>query len=617
MYTKILKPEIMSTLLPEGFPADKLSKPQYKVVVDRDVFVTMRDGVRVACDIFRPDAPGQFPAIYAASGYQKDLEYLPQWPVFHFRETNDIEWFVSRGYAYVHQDVRGTGKSVEGEFQLFSQEEQNDHYDMVEWIAEQPWCAGKIGMIGESYLAWVQWFTAAMQPPHLACIAPFDAGADMYRDVAFHGGIMALGFPANWWTAEIRANYRLGRYGPADNVGLWDLPWNVMHHPACDDFWKVRNPDFAKIKVPVYSIGILHKVGIHLRGNIRGYETVTTPKKLLLCHGDFEGDEMAIFNSREIQLLLLRWYDHWLKGNDTGLMEEDPVTVFVRNREIYRPEKGWPLPQTQYKNLYLAAGPSGGVASLNDGLLTWEPPTAAYEPAPPAPAPGAPGSGPAGTMGRPRSAWAPEDVAAAGETRATVTPSSTSYDYPDPDWSHFSGLGTAVMEDGVPNPVRKILTFATEPLEEDLEVIGSIVLNLWASSDQTDTDFFVRLTDQLPDAAQVPGMPPRALMLTRGWLRASHAATKDEAKSLPYRPYYRHDTPELLEPGKLYKFEIEVWATSCFFPKGHRVRVDLACYDSNAFDFGGHYYGLKMGRDTVYHDKDHPSHIVLPVIPTA
>ncbi|HLA82262.1 MAG TPA: CocE/NonD family hydrolase, partial [Thermoleophilia bacterium] len=187
--------------------------------------------------------------------------------------------------------------------------------------------------------------------------------------------------------------------------------------------------------------------------------------------------------------------------------------------------------------------------------------------------------------------------------------------YPDPDWSHFSGLGTAVMEDGVPNPVRKILTFTSEPLPDDVEVIGSIVLNLWASSDQTDTDFFVRLTDQLPDGEQVPGMPPRARMLTRGWLKASHACTKDEAKSLPYRPYYRHDSPKPIEPDKIYKFEIEVWATACCFLKGHRIRVDLACYDSNAFDFGGHYYGLKVGRDTVYHDKDHPSHIVLPVIP--
>jgi len=612
MYTKILKPEIMSTMLPKDFPGNRLSSPQYKMVVERDVYVTMRDGTRVACDIFRPDSPGEFPALYATSAYQKDLEYLPQWPVFHFRETNDIGWFVSRGYVYVHHDIRGSGRSVEGQFQLFSQEEQNDFYDMVEWIAEQPWCTSKVGMIGESLLAWVQWFTAAMQPPHLACIAPFDAGADMYRDVAFHGGIMALGFPANWWTAEIRANYRLGKYGPADNVGEWDLPWNVIHHPTCDEFWKTRNPDFSKIQVPVYSIGILHKVGIHLRGNIRGYEEVKTPKKLLLCHGDFEGDEMAIFNSREMQLLHLRWYDHWLKGSDTGMMDEDPVTVFVRNREIYRPEKDWPLPQTEYRNLYLASGPSGAVASLNDGALTWDPPTVTLA-TPPACTPRK--AGPSEAAARPRTAWAPEDIATGGETRATVTAAWTSYDYPDPDWSHFSGLGTAVMEDGVPNPVRKILTFTSGPLVEDLEVIGSMVLNLWASTDQTDTDFLVRLTDQLPDADQVPDMPPRGRMLTRGWLKASHACTKDESKSLPFRPYYRHDEPKPLEPGRIYNFEIEVWATSCLFPAGHRIRVDVACYDSNAFDFGGHYYGLKVGSDAIYHDKEHPSHMVLPVIP--
>jgi hypothetical protein len=295
------------------------------------------------------------------------------------------------------------------------------------------------------------------------------------------------------------------------------------------------------------------------------------------------------------------------------MMDENPVTVFVRNREIYRPEKDWPLPQTEYRNLYLAPGPSGAVGSLNDGALTWDPPTVALT-TPPACAPRKVGPSEAAAA-RPRTAWAPEDIMAGGETRATVTAAWTSYEYPDPDWSHFSGLGTAVMEDGVPNPVRKILTFTSEPLTEDLEVIGNIVLNLWASTDQTDTDFFVRLTDQLPDADQVPGMPPRARMLTRGWLKASHACTKDEAKSLPYRPYYRHDEPEPLEPGRIYNFEIEVWATSCLFPAGHRIRVDLACYDSNAFDFGGHYYGLKVGSDAIYHDKEHQSHIVLPVVP--
>jgi len=570
VFTKACKPEIMRTLLPEDFPAEKLSRPQYKVVEEKDVFVTMRDGAKVAVDVFRPDAEGEFPVIYATSAYQKDLAYLPQVPAFHFRETNDIEWFVSRGYVYVHHDIRGSGKSTDGEWQFFSEPEQHDFYDVIEWAAAQPWANGNVGMIGESYLGWVQWFSAAQQPPHLKCIAPYDAGADMYRDVAYHGGIMSVGFPTAWHMWEIRANYRLGRFGPDPDQGRWDLPWHVINHPTCDEFWKLRSADFSKIECPVFSIGMLHKVGIHLRGNTRGYEQITTPKKLLLCHGDFEGDEMAIFNSTEMRQLLLRWYDHWLKGNDTGMLEEPPVTVFVRGREEYRPEAGWPLPRTDYRKLYLTAGPSGGVESLNDGGLSWEQPA--------------------------------------------VKDSSTSYSYPDPDWSHFSGIGTAVMENGVPNPVRKILTFATDPLPEDLEVIGSTVLVLYAASDQTDTDFFCRVTDQLPDAEQIPGLPPRGLMLTRGWLKASHACTRSEELSLPYRPYYLHDAPAPIEPGAIDRYEIEVWPTSCCFGKGHRLRIDLACYDSNAFDFGGHYYGLKVGTDTIYHDREHPSHILLPVI---
>ncbi|MBC7292881.1 MAG: CocE/NonD family hydrolase, partial [Thermoleophilia bacterium] len=197
-------------MLSKDLPADKLSQPQYKMVVEKDVMVTMRDGVRLAVNIYRPDAPGKFPALLAADSYQKDLVDLPLLPIFHMRETNDIEWFVSRGYVFVHSDSRGTGHSVEGEWQLFSQEEQNDLYDLIEWIAVQPWCTGKVGMLGESLLAWAQWFAAVQQPPHLACILPWDAGADMYRDVAWHGGMMAVGFPTAWHMWEIRGHYRLG-----------------------------------------------------------------------------------------------------------------------------------------------------------------------------------------------------------------------------------------------------------------------------------------------------------------------------------------------------------------------------------------------------------------------
>ncbi len=572
MYTRTLKPEIMATMLPKDFPADKLSQPRYKMVVDKDVMVTMRDGVRVAVDVYRPDAPGRFPSLYATSPFQKDLVDLPQWPAFHFRETNDMEWFVSRGYTYVNHDIRGTGKSVEGQYRFFSQEEQDDFYDVIEWTAAQPWCDGNVGMIGESYYAWSQWFAAATQPPHLMCIAPFDGGADMYRDINYHGGILAVGFPAIWYTSEMRGNHFLGPKPPASpDICRWDMPWEVIHHPRLDEFWKTRVSDLTKIQCPVFSIGILHKTGTHLRGNVRGYEEVNVPKKFMLCHGDFEGDEMAIFNSPELRLLLLRWYDHWLKGNDTGFMEEDPVRVFVRGKEVYRPEKEWPLARTDYRKLYLKSGPTGAVESLNDGALAWAEPEAEQ--------------------------------------------SSTTYAYPDPDWSHFSGCGTAVMEDGILHPTKKILTFTSDPLPEDLEVIGSLVLVLYASSDQTETDFHVRLWDQHPDSEQVAGMPPKGRLLTHGRLKATHASTKDASLSKPHRPYYLHEQPQDIEPGKVDRYEIEIWATSCCFKQGHRLRVDLASYDSNALDFGGHFLGLRVGNDTIHHDKSHASHLLVPVIP--
>ena len=184
MYSKTLKPEIMSTMLPRDFPADKLTKPQHKMVVEKDVMVTMRDGVQVAVNIYRPDAVGPFPAILAADSYQKDPVDLPLLPIFHMRETNDIEYFVSRGYIFVHSDSRGTGHSPVGQFDLFGQEMQSGLYDLVEWIGAQDSCTGKVGMLGESLLAWSQWFAAVQQPPHLTCILPWDAGADIYRDVA-------------------------------------------------------------------------------------------------------------------------------------------------------------------------------------------------------------------------------------------------------------------------------------------------------------------------------------------------------------------------------------------------------------------------------------------------
>ena len=569
MYTKILTEEVMSTILPKDFPETKLSQPKYNVKLEKDVYVKMRDGVRVAIDVYRPDAPGKFPALYASSPYQKNLIYLPQLPQLHMRETNDIDWFVQRGYVYVHADIRGCGVS-EGMWRFHSKEEQNDHYDLIEWMAQQPWCNSRVGMFGESYYAWTQWSAAATQPPHLVTIVPYDAGADMYRDVVYHCGIPTMGF-LTAWHFDLRANHlwALSKHQP--DTMRWDLQYECLEHPTYDDFWEERNPDFKKIKCSVFSIGIWHKVGIHLRGNTRGYEEVETPKKLMLCHGDFEGDEMAIFNSRELRLEMLRWYDHWLKDNDTGIMNEPPVNLFIRGDNRYRVENEWPLQRTQYTKFYLNPGPIEAARSLNNGGLSQKEPT--------------------------------------------VKESSFQYEYPNPDWTQFSGLGTGLLDKGIPNPTAKILTFTSDPMEEDLEVTGAIILMLYASSTEKDAEFCVRLVDQVPDSEQHPDiLPPMGRILTRGWLKASHRE-KDEKLSRSYRPYYTHKHPTPIEPNKVYKYEIEIWPTTNVFKKGHRIRLDLACTDSNAFDFGGHVYGIKVGKDTIYHDKDHPSHLILPVIP--
>ena len=142
------------------------------------------------------------------------------------------------------------------------------------------------------------------------------------------------------------------------------------------------------------------------------------------------------------------------------------------------------------------------------------------------------------------------------------------------------------------------------------------MLVLYASTDQKNTDFLVRLVDQSPDDEQIPGLPPRGIILSRGWLKASHAATRCDERSRLDRPYYRHDAPRAVEPGAINRYEIEIWPISNLFKRGHRIRVDVACGDSPALDFGGHYYGIKVGTDTYHHDVGHASHVVLPVVPS-
>jgi predicted acyl esterase len=174
------------------------------------------------------------------------------------------------------------------------------------------------------------------------------------------------------------------------------------------------------------------------------------------------------------------------------------------------------------------------------------------------------------------------------------------------------------MEHGHIYSYKRILTFTTDPFEKDTEICGSVVLTLFASTKQTfpdfkETKFLVRPWDQFPDETQSPGIPLKGPLLTQGRLKGCYAFDKDEALTKPYRPYYTHETPKEIEEGKIYKYEIEIMATANLFKKGHRLRLEVANYDSNAFDHGRHFYGLSVGEDTIYFDKDDGAFLMLPI----
>jgi putative CocE/NonD family hydrolase len=272
-------------------------------------------------------------------------------------------------------------------------------------------------------------------------------------------------------------------------------------------------------------------------------------------------DEIS-FHEKE----LLPFYNQHLKDIETAYDDRAPVRLFVRGRGTYRDYLAWP-PPSQPKPFFLGGGPSGTVTSLNDGALFDKPPT---------------------------------------------NGGSTQYKYPDPSWR----FGVVVPTQFGPDPIARVLTFTTPPLEEDLEVIGEIVLELYASSTNNDTDFIVKLSDQSPQPAdeRKQGRQPASVNVTKGWLRASHRQ-RDESKSRPTRPYYTHADPQPMEPGRTYKFEIELLPCAYLFKKGNRIRLEISNADSPMTDslFSHQYLWYKVGADTIVHDASHPSRLILPI----
>ena len=560
---------------PPGEPSDFLDLGD-DVEVERDVAVEMRDGVAILLDLYLPRRREEpLPALYAVSPYQKDAVHLPVWSTFRTRETGDIAWWVRNGYAYVNADVRGSGKSLGAPYQFFGPDEQTDLADTIAWIAGQPWCSGRVGMIGESYYAMLQWLAAAQQPPALACMAPFDASFDLYRDFAYHGGIFNVGFMSAWRSQSLAGNNILAApESERPRVMTFDPVAESFRHPLEDHFWLERSAfrQLAQIRTPFYAFANWPMLGIHLRGTLLAFEEIDAPKKLRICTG--LNMHSSLYNFMRVHPELLRWYDHWLKGVENGIMDEPAVTIERRQGggELHLPS--WPPPGQARAVFQLAPGRAGVTASLNDGVL--------------AEAGQDPGPGAETTEGEP----------------------ATSYAYPNRSWHGYVGLGLAAVGPSGPDPYANVLTFTSEPLAAPLPILGSPVARIWFSSDQPDADLYLKLLDRDADGALA--CPPDGI--SRGWLKASHRAIEDEW-SRPHRPFHRHDRAEPLAPGEVYELLVELWPAEWELPAGHRLQLVVAPADTPVDSTFVHFFGRRMGTDTVFHAAGRRSRVELPLRP--
>ncbi|MHB8763954.1 MAG: CocE/NonD family hydrolase [Deferrisomatales bacterium] len=325
------------------------------VLIERDVAVPMRDGVRIYADVFRPaDESTPVPPLVAWGPYGKhgptrmDKQFPKAGitaalsPYTAFEAPDPVHW-VSQGYAVLNVDPRGTWFS-EGTATYLSPEEGQDEHDMIEWAGTQPWSNGKVGLIGVSYLASSQWNAAATCPPHLAAINPWEGWSDSYREVVRHGGMPETSF----WP------YLPGRWGRSV-TRIEDLERETREHPWLDGFWASKVADLAKITVPAYVVASWSDQGLHTRGTLEGFKKISSRDKWLEVHGR---KKWAYFYEPESVRRQQAFFDRFLKGLPTEVADWPKVRVEARQRYYvgaFRSEAGWPIARTRYTRLHLDA----------------------------------------------------------------------------------------------------------------------------------------------------------------------------------------------------------------------------------------------------------------------
>jgi predicted acyl esterase len=325
------------------------------MIIEYDVAVPMRDGIRIYIDVYRPEAEGKYPVLLAWGPYGKfgRVKYYQlgntglndeDFNEFTKFEAADPVYWCRNGYIIINADQRGSWNS-EGDLTFMSPQEVDDCYDLIEWAGTQSWSNGKVGMQGVSYLAWTQWKVAAAQPPHLAAINPWEGVSDFYRELATHGGIPETSFGPMWQNSVLFSKTRVENFVEMEK-----------RHPLFDEYWVSKNADLSKITVPAFIVASWTDHGLHTRGTIEGFRRIASEDKWLVIHGRKKWWHFYQMENVEKQR---QFFNHFLKGIENHVKDWPRVTLEIREKYYVgdlRTENEWPLARTRYKKLFLNAG---------------------------------------------------------------------------------------------------------------------------------------------------------------------------------------------------------------------------------------------------------------------
>jgi putative CocE/NonD family hydrolase len=570
------------------------SAARHEVSSTRGNRVGMRDGVRLSVDIYQPVVSdgARLPAVLTMTPYDNLLPSV----------VARAKWFAQRGYVMILADVRGRYDS-EGIWDPFTDKHKTDGYDLVEWIAAQPWCDGKVGMMGGSYLGWTQWWTASQAPPHLRAIAPQVAPpSSALWNAPYQNGILAS-WTLDWgarMAGRVEQIIEPGPYGGFTNyrsknmahlpqsdifnfMGVRDADWfdAWIKNNVENEYWQ-RNSynEYERVRVP--SFQMTGWFDANFPGSPQNYlgmkKAGPTPEArrphLLIgpwMHSinvsqKLAGIDYGTDSLLDLDGLICRWFDYWLKGVENGVKDRKPVSVFVMGINRWYEEQDWPLPQTQWTKYYLD---SGGKANSLKGD---------------------------GRLGSERPAGSAFDAYV--------------YDPVNPTRSPFTGGHVDGAVDARLPAIRdEVLVYDTPVLKEPVEVTGPVSGKLYASTSARDTDWMVRLIDVHPDGY--------AALLCDGVLRARY---RDPEKN----GVFSARKLSTIEPDKVYEYTIDFWrATGNVFLPGHKIRIEISSSyfpyylpnlntgaDNNAYETKP-----VVARQKVYHTAEFPSHVVLPIIP--